>query len=715
MGNNLSRAGNAQLKRESSRLSRLQGDSQEAAGHTQSSAHIIESAFSIIPRTIQTGDFENTKEAKGTSISLSRLNQPEELASHSQTARPPESANFKIYGPLQIEGLNGNYIRVLTLLLGAHGSKMSCELDIVYLDQHPRHEALQYNALSYAWGNPALSRLIWVNGKVMAISSNLESALEHLRSTREPRKLWIDAICIDQGNMRERSHQVLLMKRIYLRAERVLIWLGPQDTDSDLAFDVVEALSSKANPETLDRVNKYGEADLVAPLITRLGEEPMMALRATFSEREWWKRIWVIQEVVSARSASIVCGRRSISWSLLNKILHRSHDIVLMKHPKLEVREQLASTMHSAIIFTAIRDQIRQQQMEDNILFFEKGTYKMNLCGLLALFEGNFCTDPRDRIYALQNIIDEKRWTIIPDYRKSVIEVFSEGTKAMVADADLNVLAYGYRSSELPGQRDFKTRPSWVVDWSIPRKFSTLEIGSMNEPLYHAGDNMMVSASTEVRNSETALLPEIDPFWLLRINGVFDDEVAEVLYRVEMESDNYKEWFQKWAPHERGLTKIELDKYFQTLMLDVRRPTGWPVRLKVEDIRYCRSMFVMWTQHPGWKALAQWPFTLTYWPESFGSFSECLGDHLRGWAFCTTKKGRLGWVPNPSQAGDIICRAPRSTLPLVIRKARIEQDEIAIKWNVGDSFELIGTAYISGIMDGFQSTSYDQRAVVNLV
>jgi hypothetical protein len=137
MGNNLSRAGNAQLKRESSRLSRLQGDSQEAAGHTQSSAHIIESAFSIIPRTIQTGDFENTKEAKGTSISLSRLNQPEELASHSQTARPPESANFKIYGPLQIEGLNGNYIRVLTLLLGAHGSKMSCELDIVYLDQHP--------------------------------------------------------------------------------------------------------------------------------------------------------------------------------------------------------------------------------------------------------------------------------------------------------------------------------------------------------------------------------------------------------------------------------------------------------------------------------------------------------------------------------------------------------------------------------------------------
>lgn len=41
--------------------------------------------------------------------------------------------------------------------------------------------------------------------------------------------LWVDAVCIDQENFKERGEQVKIIKQIYTRAARVLVWLGPED------------------------------------------------------------------------------------------------------------------------------------------------------------------------------------------------------------------------------------------------------------------------------------------------------------------------------------------------------------------------------------------------------------------------------------------------------------------------------------------------------
>lgn len=38
--------------------------------------------------------------------------------------------------------------------------------------------------------------------------------------------LWIDAICIDQGNVTEKNHQVQRMGVIYAGVKMVMIWLG---------------------------------------------------------------------------------------------------------------------------------------------------------------------------------------------------------------------------------------------------------------------------------------------------------------------------------------------------------------------------------------------------------------------------------------------------------------------------------------------------------
>jgi len=63
---------------------------------------------------------------------------------------------------------------------------------------------------------------IKLNGKRLAITENLYIALRNIRIEDEDRILWVDAICIDQKNERERGHQVQQMGDIFSRAEQVI-------------------------------------------------------------------------------------------------------------------------------------------------------------------------------------------------------------------------------------------------------------------------------------------------------------------------------------------------------------------------------------------------------------------------------------------------------------------------------------------------------------
>lgn len=95
-----------------------------------------------------------------------------------------------------------------------------------------------YEALSYAWGGakpPFLESGI-IEGSILPISSALSTALRHLRKSSEERLLWIDAICINQNDEKERSAQVNFMGEIYACAKRVVVWIGPSEGDSERAM-----------------------------------------------------------------------------------------------------------------------------------------------------------------------------------------------------------------------------------------------------------------------------------------------------------------------------------------------------------------------------------------------------------------------------------------------------------------------------------------------
>jgi hypothetical protein len=99
-----------------------------------------------------------------------------------------------------------------------------------------------YEALSYVWGDPHITKQIILSDKKFHVTTNLEAALRRLRYSSKPRLLWIDALCIDQGNISERISQVRQMGAIYRSAREVAVWLGPESNTSLRAFETLDAI-----------------------------------------------------------------------------------------------------------------------------------------------------------------------------------------------------------------------------------------------------------------------------------------------------------------------------------------------------------------------------------------------------------------------------------------------------------------------------------------
>jgi hypothetical protein len=72
--------------------------------------------------------------------------------------------------------LSSGEIRILTLHAGNVPDPIKCSLQVVVLDEEP-----VYEALSYTWGDPGITKAICVKGTQVDVTVNLESALRYVR------------------------------------------------------------------------------------------------------------------------------------------------------------------------------------------------------------------------------------------------------------------------------------------------------------------------------------------------------------------------------------------------------------------------------------------------------------------------------------------------------------------------------------------------------
>lgn len=117
------------------------------------------------------------------------------------------------------------------------------------MSNYDHENAPEYEALSYTWGTQDGSANIMVNDQSFPVTPNLLAALQQLRlnhgkNSESKRMLWIDAICINQSNNSEKSHQVMHMKDIYANTSNVLVWTGKAENLSDIAFDTIERFAA---------------------------------------------------------------------------------------------------------------------------------------------------------------------------------------------------------------------------------------------------------------------------------------------------------------------------------------------------------------------------------------------------------------------------------------------------------------------------------------
>jgi hypothetical protein len=119
-----------------------------------------------------------------------------------------------------------------------------------------------YEAVSYFCGEQTKDTHIMLNDTSVKIPATTAHALRGLRREDEWRILWIDALCIDQGNQTGRAHQVLRLSNIYSCATRTLVWLGDEDEtlneDFSTCFKRIRESEESAESVSLDQTLPKG-------------------------------------------------------------------------------------------------------------------------------------------------------------------------------------------------------------------------------------------------------------------------------------------------------------------------------------------------------------------------------------------------------------------------------------------------------------------------
>jgi hypothetical protein len=292
-----------------------------------------------------------------------------------------------------------------------------------------------YEAISYAWGSDTPSATIEisdpVSSTVLAMRPNVDTMLRHLRYEKKERRLWIDALCINQEDAKEKERQVQFMGKIYEEADSVIVWLGPTSGGLERVDALLEKMGHSSQLQSTDHVTGMDK------MLERLLSRP------------WFRRRWIVQEVLLAKQATLLCGTHSIDLmsftTCLWRITHRTR-----------LRKPFADIVGKLCAISRFRTS-----------FFYKG--RPAILGLLFVFHEAMCSDDRDRIYALDGITP---WKVPVSYLETVEATYLRYATMHIDYENVALL-------NCSGAFPCTTRglPSWVPDWRASPKFTPVTTG----------------------------------------------------------------------------------------------------------------------------------------------------------------------------------------------------------------------------------------------
>lgn len=294
------------------------------------------------------------------------------------------------------------------------------------------------------------------NEKTFTVRPNLHSALRTFRMENSPRTLWIDAICINQADLVEKSAQISLMRQIFEEGLRTLIWLGQETQITRTSIGVVRKLKAAWDHCTADIPTI---AALTCEDLARFGLPKARPLyrRGYHSDPDdyemllrmlnlpWFDRAWVVQEVTVSKCARLCWGSESIDWQ----------DLITAIFFALRVEIPFASQVAAQRIVA----------IADENTFYESGGSKL----LPVLLRHRSCkaTNPLDKIYAFMGLTERslrRSHPIHVDYNQNLATAFTNVAKELARqDRSLDILSL----PPTPFTSTLPTLPTWAPDWSV--------------------------------------------------------------------------------------------------------------------------------------------------------------------------------------------------------------------------------------------------------
>ncbi|SPO07046.1 uncharacterized protein DNG_09740 [Cephalotrichum gorgonifer] len=580
------------------------------------------------------------------------------------------------------------------------------EFEVVTLDSPP-----VYNALSYRWVKSSALDVV-LDGKSFQITSSLGSCIEHLAAHADTR-IWIDAVCINQTDNAEKSHQVQAMSRIYRQAAKVLLWLGPSADDSDRAMEGIDSYGKAAFDSGMfdhgrqffqkwpdvdgdDPAQLSTKAKLLDLLQAATGAEgddsdgaaarrfPRLAF-AKLTHRDYFSRVWVKQEVTLARETIMICGRRATTFDRFHAALMLYGMLVrweiieyragrLLRYPGPYTMEELmADGADPYEKLSALNTSGAPGPLCSGRKTFwgDGGGAGAALHSVLEQsyvrtgFEGIACEMPVDRIFGLLGIVsDAAELGIVADYSKTAAEVYEATARALVKQGHVDILKW-CRS------RAGKS-PSWVPNWqarieSTWSEDSGMQIFKAARDTTQPPDDYGSGSVLRLRGAVIDKIAKAGSVWVADPALSFAQEACRTMFA---EVAAFVEE-SRYAGPERESSK-------------------WRIPIGDKELPESSPYFARATERSKeqYEILAAGPLDSDGMEKTY-SYQNVMG-YTPGARPILSEGRYVGLGPSEAEPGDIIVLVWGGTTPYVLRPAPAADGQ----------YLLIGEAFLQGIMDG---------------
>ncbi|KAL5356011.1 heterokaryon incompatibility protein-domain-containing protein [Aspergillus floccosus] len=392
-------------------------------------------------------------------------------------------------------------IRVLKL----SATKRRIEIHLL----HVPVSSYKFEALSYVWGKPdqadkaiILDRFGQEIGWI-PLTMNLANAMCDLRGAEElTRKvLWVDQICINQQDEKEKNHQVGMMRQIYTRSRRVITYLGPSGSkmDEERGISLLKRVHESFERLPPDLDTQLDESFDENEILTRyVGQGWAWLVRVTYSE--WTQRLWIVQEQLLNKKIITLRGLQLIDWDaiitapILFAVGHLPQqyrtlgrrDMDDTRLPWDKVEETLYGIWWDRHARLEHRDRYTWSSLFHNLQWYQP---------LL-------CADPRDRVYGILAISrDAKTLGLQPDYSSAnTADVLSTelSIRVLESSVDLELLSFA-----ISWHRPNSTLPSWCLTLDSPANTSIPETLPLR--VYTPHPRLYIHKPAQFRNCNSLL------------------------------------------------------------------------------------------------------------------------------------------------------------------------------------------------------------------